>query len=51
MGPRANTFKKAISRWNGSVKDEEEGWTSLVVFATRRQLKEHNRNDLKEIEL
>jgi hypothetical protein len=51
LGPRANTIQQAVRRWNGSVRDTEEGWTSLVVYATRRQVKQHNRNDLKKVEL
>jgi hypothetical protein len=31
LGPRANTIQQAVRRWNGSVRDTEEGWTSLVV--------------------
>lgn len=51
LGPRANTVKDAVRRWNGVVNDHEEAWTSLIVYATRRQVQHHNRNDVKEIEL
>lgn len=51
LGPRASTIARCVRRWNGVVSEHEEGWTSLIVFATRRELNNHNRNDVKEVEL